>query len=81
MSCYLELPLGLDKGMGYFHAKHVWHVSHALTYRAHRIWEERPDGSVHYVKLRSRYLSDMSQVDMKEFMCVKLRSRPVRDFQ
>jgi hypothetical protein len=36
---------------------------------------------VHYVKLRSRYLSDMSQVDMKEFMWVKLRSRPVKDLQ
>ena len=81
MSCYLELPLGLDKGMEIPHAKQASHVSLALTYRAHRIWEERPDGSVHYVKLRSQWLSDMSQVDMKEFFWVKLRSRPVKDLQ
>lgn len=55
------------------------HVKHELCYRAHRIWEEHPDGSVHYLKLRSQWLSDMSRVDMKEFFWVKLQSRPITE--
>jgi hypothetical protein len=79
MSCYLEFPHGRGDRMVYFHARQASHVSHALRYRAHRIWEERPDGSVHYLKLRSQWLSDMSQVDMKEFFWVKLCSRPIKE--
>lgn len=81
MTCYLELPLGTDKGMEYFHAEDVLLVSNEAWQRTLRIWDERPNGSVHYVKVRSLWISDMSKVDMKEFFWVKLRSRHIRDFQ
>ena len=81
MTCYLELPLGTDKGMEYFHAEDVLLVSSEVWQRTRRIWDERPNGSVYYIKVRSLWISDMSKVDMKEFFWVKLRSRHVRDFQ
>ena len=77
MTWYLELPVRRG-GVEYVHV--TTHVSHAMTYRAYRIWEQKPDGSVHYIKLRSQYISDMSQVDMKEFFWVKLRSISLKDW-
>jgi hypothetical protein len=77
MTWYLELPVR-HGGVEYVHAHVTTHVRHDMTYRAYRIWEQKPDGSVHYIKLRSQYISDMSQVDMKEFFWVKLNSTPIK---
>jgi len=46
-----------------------------LLYAAKRVWLERDNGHVEYVKLRSPWISDMSQVDLKEFAWVKLQSQ------
>jgi len=48
-----------------------------LSYQARRIWEEREDGAVTYIKLKSRCISDMSRVDMREFAWVKLCAQPL----
>ena len=45
--------------------------------RANCIWEEREDGAVTYIKLKSRCISDMSRVDMREFAWVKLCAQPL----
>lgn len=78
MRYYFELPDG-------DHMRYLWAdvecgdqsaASRALSYGAHRIWREREDGAVNYIKLKSPWISDMIQVDMREFFWVKLQSQP-----
>lgn len=78
MIYYLELRQDHDS-MVYLYAE-WWTVPHGVCHKADRIWEERTDGSVQYIKLRSRWLSDMSRVDRKEFAWVKLRSISLKDW-
>ena len=78
MTWYLELPVQYG-GFEYMYDSQGAHVNSMLAFRANRIWEQKPDGSVHYVKLCSQYISDMSKVDMKEFFWVKLQSRPITE--
>lgn len=49
-----------------------------LNNQSLRIWCEIYPGRVTYNKLSSQWVSDMGQVDLKEFMWVKLRAQPYR---
>lgn len=77
MRYYFELPAGDRMQYVWCQSRGLDHdVQKALIYRAHRIWEELDTGQVIYTKLRSDWISDMSQVDMREFLVVKLRAQP-----
>jgi len=76
---YFELPDGNHMRYLWSHEKVLGGepaASRVLSYRAHRIWREGEDGAVTYIKLKSPWISDMSQVDMREFTWVKLQSQP-----
>jgi len=60
----------------YLHTKTNWD---GLRDLASRIWHERDDGRVEYIKLTCHYIFEMDQVDMREFTFVKLASRSLQD--
>lgn len=57
---------------------HEHTVPKMMLYAATRIWEERPDGSVRYIKCRNSGINGMGgcpEVDMDEYFWMKLKAR------
>mgnify|MGYP003352472412 CR=1 FL=1 len=77
---YFEVTDPSTNSIQYFRDEHDLRLPRSvrLSARANRIWEESETGQVSYSKLRSAWLSDMAKVDMKEFVWVKLCSKPYR---
>ena len=73
---YFEVVDPARGSIQYFCTEHNMRLPrYQLAARANRVWEESETGQVRYIKLRSAWISDMSKVDMKEFVWVKLCSQ------